>query len=211
MPLPGFLSPKSSSIDANIPLGFMSFASASKTLDITVEKQVKSNWCWAAVGVSVAKYYQQTYNRTQCQLAGITLGNINCCGDFQSTESCNKPYYLDRTLKVNSNLLELISSNIPFSAIQTNIKSELPIGCRVGWTGGGGHFMVIKGWLVGAQGKQYITIADPIYAETQIAVTSFASGYQSGGSWTHTYLTCPSDMGAGSPGEQVDDPNMLGA
>jgi hypothetical protein len=80
--------------------------------------------------------------------------------------------------------------------------------------GGGGHFQTIVGWLLATSGTEYIDVSDPIYLDNQVAFSSFASGYQSGGNWTHSYITQPPPpmvavaMAAG--GAVPADPNALG-
>jgi len=64
------------------------------------------------------------------------------------------------------------------------------VGARVGWHGGGGHFMVIYGCRT-MNGINYYDIDDPIYGKTQITETAFNTAYQGAGSWTHSYITNP--------------------
>jgi len=83
----------------------------------------------------------------------------------------------------------MVSRSMSFAEVQGEIRLSKPVGSRVGWFGGGGHFMAIVGWLVADSGEQYLDIADPIFLNSQIPYDSYASAYQSGGDWTHSYLT----------------------
>ena len=54
-----------------------------------------------------------------------------------------------------------------FEQVRDEIDARRPVGARIGWSGGGGHFMVIYGYsFVG--GTQYFDIDDPIYGARAI-------------------------------------------
>jgi hypothetical protein len=110
---------------------------------------------------------------------------------------CNVPWYLQTALGVTDNLRQMQANSLDEAAIQTEIAAGAPIGVRVGWFGGGGHFMVLAGCLTAADGTVYVDICDPIYLNTRFALDAFAGSYQGGGDWTHTYLTRASN-GAGA-------------
>lgn len=220
MPIPGFLSPKA------VPLVQTSVAVASLggapapaqgRIPITVERQQQDNWCWSAVGVAVERFYDATRTRTQCQLAGIALGRSDCCTDgADDPAKCDQPWYLDRVLTITGNLESMRPGTLGFPEIQARVADGSPVGCRIGWYGGGGHFAVIKGWLVGPGGRRYIDVSDPIFLESQVAFDDFPIAYQSGGDWTHTYLTVPAAALGGAVLAAADtdftpDPDTLGA
>jgi hypothetical protein len=62
------------------------------------------------------------------------------------------------------------------------------IGCRVGWRGGGGHFMALYGCRTTGT-TNYFNIDDPIYGKSEIPEQAFALAYQGSGKWTTSYLT----------------------
>ncbi len=113
---------------------------------------------------------------------------------------CNKAWYLDTALTVTGNLDRMEARSFTFSEIQAEIAKSNPVCSRVGWYGGGGHFQAIAGWLIAQSGTEYIDVSDPIYLNTQIAFAQFASHYQSGGTWTHSYVTKPPPAGAAIAG-----------
>jgi hypothetical protein len=106
--------------------------------------------------------------------------------------------------------------SLTFGEVQAEIGRDAPVGTRVGWYGGGGHFQTIVGWLVADNGTEYIDVSDPIYLDSQIEYSKFASAYQSGGNWTHSYLTMPPPIAvvamAGGAGHvyKVTDHDALG-
>lgn len=196
----------------------------SNNLRLSIDKQLQSNWCWAAVSGSIAKFYDQTSGWTQCQIANTGLERTDCCGSGASNRTrCNTPWFLDRALGLTANFVQLLAAPDPlaqpmsFDAIRSEIDNGRAIGTRVGWNGGGGHFQAITGWTVGTGGEEYITVSDPIYLDMQILLPDFAGKYQGGGNWTHAYLTAaagPPLIGAGAPtslGVTIDDEALIGA
>jgi hypothetical protein len=77
---------------------------------------------------------------------------------------------------------------VSFQNVCDEINAGRPVGARVGWSGGGGHFMVIYGYSV-VGGTNYFDIDDPIYGKSHLTVAAFSQNYQASGVWTHTYLT----------------------
>ena len=96
---------------------------------------------------------------------------------------------------MTGNLRQMLGNALDGATIQVEIAAGAPIGVRVGWYGGGGHFMVVAGCLTAPDGTMYIDICDPIYLNTRFALDAFADSYQGGGDWTHTYLTQASSSG----------------
>ncbi|ACL55710.1 hypothetical protein [Methylobacterium nodulans] len=214
MPIPEFLFPKPiviGSPPAASALGGAGPAQHRKT-NFRIDRQEQDNWCWSAVGVSIERFYDHTQTRTQCELANTALGRQDCCTDgADDAGKCDKPWYLDRVLRITGNLEDVAQGALPFADLQTRINSDLVVGCRIGWYDGGGHFAVVIGWHVAGTGRTYIDIADPIWMETQVPYDDFPSLYQTGGDWTHSYLTGPATAGGAVAQADIDDPDLLGA
>ncbi len=159
---------------------------SSKQLAFNMEAQTQSNWCWAATATSVSHFYWFLSNWAQCLVANAELGLNNCCNSPVPV-ACNVPWYLDRALSRTNNFVS-ITGQITFQQVRDEIDAGRPVGARVGWSGGGGHFMVIYGYST-IGGTDYFDIDDPIYGKSHLAVTDFADNYQGSGTWTHTYFT----------------------
>jgi hypothetical protein len=164
-------------------------AGASNQLNMAMQPQQQTNWCWSAVSVSVKLFFSPGYAITQCDQANSQLGQTTCCANGSSS-ACNIPWYLDRALSGLGNLAGVFVGTTSFSAVQTQINSTRPVGCRIGWAGGGGHFVAIDG-CDPASPNQLLTIKDPIYGTSILAYMIFSTAYQGSGSWTHSYLTQP--------------------
>lgn len=160
---------------------------SSTVLSFNMQHQTQTNWCWAATSTSVSHYYYFLSAWTQCKVAGAELGRTDCC-NATVPSACNVPWYLDKALTRTANLDHMVSGTISFSAIEAELKKGRVIGTRIGWSGGGGHFMCIYGCSrVGF--IEYVDIDDPIFGKSHITLATFTSNYQGSGSWTHTYFT----------------------
>jgi hypothetical protein len=158
----------------------------SRQLSFTMELQTQSNWCWAATAKSVSHFYWFLSPWTQCSVASAELGRTDCC-NATVPSGCNVPWYLDRALTRTDNFVR-VTGPASFSDVCAEIDAGRPVGARVGWSGGGGHFMCIYGYSTFLR-EQYYDIDDPIYGKSHLSVADFSSNYQGSGTWTHTYFT----------------------
>ena len=67
---------------------------------------------------------------------------------------------------------------------------------RIGWSGGGGHFIGINGinGVDGCAENDWIMVTDPIWGDSMVTWETLTSvqpgqGYQGNGTWTNTYFT----------------------
>ncbi len=156
-----------------------------KQLPFNMQMQTQSNWCWAATATSVSHYFWRWSTWTQCRVANAELGQTDCCQNPVPAH-CNVPWYLDRALTRTRNFVS-ITGPVGFEQVRSEINAGRPVGARIGWSGGGGHFMVIYGYST-IGGGEFFDIDDPIYGKSHIPVSEFSSSYQGTGSWTHTYF-----------------------
>lgn len=159
---------------------------SSLVLTFDMELQTQSNWCWAATSKSVSKFYSSLSPWTQCKVASEELDKT-CC-DSPVPSACNIPWYLDRALTRTHNFVSYQSGTITWDQIKQELENGLVVGARIGWNGGGGHFMVIYG-VSKSMGLEFLHIDDPIYGKSTQTYNQFATNYQGSGTWTHTYFT----------------------
>jgi hypothetical protein len=62
---------------------------------VKIEKQEMSQWCWAAVSVSVDRFFDPATTNTQCVVAEKVL-NRTCC---PNKVDCNETAFLQVALK----------------------------------------------------------------------------------------------------------------
>ncbi len=165
---------------------------------LTVEQQQQTQWCWAAVSNSVSHFYDAGSAWSQCTIVNAELAQSGCCTNG-STAACNQPWYLDKALTRVGCLLSMASGTLSFATVKSLINTTRPPCARQGWSGGGGHFMAIVchfegllGLILGAGSTaKRLRISDPWYGDSVVDYDVFVSGYQSSGTWTHSYRTQP--------------------
>lgn len=157
-------------------------------LVFAMETQSATNWCWAAVSVSVAHYLSPSPVWRQCDVASQELAKT-CC-PIPTPNPCDTTWFLEKALKRVGHLSTWAGGHLNAASIRTELASNQPVGCRIGWfgAGGGGHFVVISG-IKPNGATDDVTIEDPLYGQSIIPLATFQTSYRSSGSWTHTYYT----------------------
>jgi hypothetical protein len=154
-----------------------------------IETQKELNWCWAAVGVSIDRYFSPTSRLKQCQLAQEVLNLPGGCCDDPS--NCNLPGDLEEALKARSvkRLKKTLTGGIlTFREIQGQIDACNPVCARIGWQDETrGHFVVIYGYSSSSAGE-WVSIADPYFLDSTVPYTQFVNSYLDVGVWTDTFL-----------------------
>ena len=159
------------------------------TLPFSQQTQQQDLWCWAAVTVSVSLFYNAGSGWSQCSLVNAEVGRSDCC--FNGGLSvCNKTSTLDAPLSRTGNLNVMHNSLVPFPDVVSEIGSNHPLGCRIGWPDGNGHFVVVHGYSDGANGS-WVSVADPFYGSSTYVYDAFCTSYRNSGKWTHSYFTQP--------------------
>lgn len=150
-----------------------------------MQKQQQSMWCWAAVSSSVDCYFTPAAWQKQCEVACGALRRSDCC---TTPPNCNTPALLQDGLTVVKHLRGTRRGRIRFDALVQEIDAGYPVCVRIGWYGGGGHFVVVSGYWVSPSGKQYVYVDDPWYLRSQMTYDDLCWNYLSKGAWTGTYF-----------------------
>lgn len=153
-------------------------------LPFVMETQEQTNWCWSAVSVSIALFKVSNSGWEQCKLASQELG-LTCCAT-PVPGSCNAVWYLEKALQRVGHLDHWVSGPESSAGITQELSAGQPLGCRIGWQGGGGHFVAITGIQPTASGDD-VTVEDPLYGQSVVPAAVFQSSYRTSGTWTHTY------------------------
>jgi len=152
-----------------------------------VPRQEQSQWCWAATSLGVHKFYQPADTTSQCQAVNLILARTDACTN-PTHPAVNKPWYLDKSLAAFGHLRQpTLGRALTFPEVQLEIAAQRVPATRIGWNGGGGHFMVVEGVL--ASNPPRVAIHDPIYGRSDMDYAAYLSSYQGSGQWTHSYLT----------------------
>jgi Papain-like cysteine protease AvrRpt2 len=162
-------------------------ADGTRALPISVQHQLQSNWCWAACATSTSGFYDPATTWGQCTLVNAELGHATCCEEGGSG-ACNIPWYLDRVLRRTGNFGSKMKGRAPWNTVRAELDAGRPVGARIGWKGGGGHFVMLTGYRSAGEVHE-VEIQDPWTGQSTLAVDVFATKYKNSGTWTHTYLT----------------------
>lgn len=173
----------------NIFLG-TAICTADTTLNVPNTPQEHSNWCWAASSKAVLDYYGNV--QTQCAIANWAWSRTDCCGNstFDWNNTCNSTNNMYGSSGSLQNILShwgvsstALSTYLSQNTVVSEINGCRPFVIRFGWTSGGGHFLVGRGY---DQSGAYVDYMDPIpgngYTKSTYAYTVSASDHN----WTHT-------------------------
>jgi ABC-type bacteriocin/lantibiotic exporter with double-glycine peptidase domain len=152
-----------------------------ESLDLQMEQQQQTLWCWAAVSVSVKHFYDASFAVRQCEQANTQSNGRSCCDD---PASCNHEGYLMAALQYVKVFRELVERSVPFERILEEIHARRPVCARIEWTDKTGHFVCIDGY----DGRTLL-IKDPWHGSSRVPYDEFSTRYRGIGRWTHTYLT----------------------
>jgi hypothetical protein len=156
-------------------------------LGLAMETQEQTNWCWAAVSSSVARFFSSSSSWDQCTIVCREQNDPQCCANGGSS-ACNVVWYLDRALQRVGHFASMSWGATGEQRIRAELAASRPVCCRIGWTGGSGHFVALSG-IRSAGPDDEITVDDPFYGQSTMPLPTFRSRYRGTGSWTHTYYT----------------------
>ena len=149
---------------------------AEKYLTMTYYKQEKSNWCWVAAAKMIVKY--KTGNViSQCEIYKDGK-NISSC----TTNNTGSIADVRRALNANG-VNPGTETTLTWDYVTSEIGVNRPIYSRIGWTSGGGHAHVIRGYY--NVGYSYgVSYADPATGTT---TSREYDSYMNNSSWTATH------------------------
>lgn len=151
-----------------------------KTVRITMQKQVRTQWCWDASGVTIAKYWGHSVTQEQfCRLAAQGTW-VDCNNQPATLEDMANG--LARLGLRNSG--RSLYRNASFSESAAEVAAGRPFAVRFGWHSGGGHMNVIYGY---DRTSNMIAVGDP-WQTTQTYTWWNYSTYVNNNQfqWTHS-------------------------
>ena len=158
-----------------------------KATGLRIERQAQTQWCWAAVGVGLSSLYDSAMPRRQCEVVSSEFGDDTCCSHGAANQ-CNKPWYLDRVLRRLGYLDSIIRGAVSYQKVREEIETGRPVAIRVGWSGGGAHFLAIDAFN---DHGETLGIEDSWYGRSEVTFADLSFRYQQTGSWSDTFLTRP--------------------
>ncbi|MEV6579392.1 papain-like cysteine protease family protein [Streptomyces sp. NPDC051582] len=117
-------------------------ALAYKRLNITMQAQAKTNWCWAASGNTIATWFGRNYTQNQFCNAAFNRQQGYDCPNNQATLG-NVQTALNWA-GINSG--SYVTGWLRYTTVQSEIDANRPVETRIQWSNGGGHMHVIYGY-----------------------------------------------------------------
>ncbi|QEV17509.1 papain-like cysteine protease family protein [Streptomyces alboniger] len=115
---------------------------AAKRLNITMQAQQKTNWCWAAGGNTIAAFMGRNYSQNQFCNAAF--------GRSQNTECPNNQATLGNVQNglrwAGINPGSYVTGWLRYSTVKTEVDAGRPVETRIQWSNGGGHMHVLYGY-----------------------------------------------------------------
>jgi hypothetical protein len=147
--------------------------------------QRRSFWCWAAVAMSIARFYRPDSAVTQCWIANTTLGRSDCC--FDGVGSCNVQAALSDALRAVGHYAG--QQEADEAEVCRQIDRNRPVGIFIRWSPEDGHFASICGYGETPLGLEFV-VADPRYGNRAVLASELLGRrYRGAGVWTDLYLT----------------------
>ncbi|MEV0120041.1 papain-like cysteine protease family protein [Streptomyces sp. NPDC050703] len=119
-----------------------SSALAARRLNITMQAQQKSNWCWAAGGNTIAAYMGRDHSQNQFCNAAF--------GRSQNTECPNNQATLGNVQTglrwAGINPGSYVTGWLRYATVRSEVDAGRPIETRIQWSNGGGHMHVVYGY-----------------------------------------------------------------
>jgi hypothetical protein len=152
--------------------------------------QRRTFWCWAAVAMSIARFYKpDAESVTQCRIVNSTLGRSDCCFDGADSGSCNVQARLSDALQSVGHYGGQQEADVAEACSQ--IDQQRPVGIFIRWSPADGHFASICGYGETPLGLEFV-VADPRYGNRAVLASDLLSRrYRGSGTWTDLYLTSP--------------------
>ncbi|MGC4001246.1 MAG: papain-like cysteine protease family protein [Anaeromyxobacter sp.] len=170
------------------------------SLPVTRHAQETSNWCWAGSGQMVMDFLG--HDTSQCTQANNRFGRNDCCGITLCPNPQAPTYDMNGNCtgcacpgwpefqKYGFKFKRTSSAALSWDDLRKQLSNEknckkTPVAYSWGWTGGGGHMMVAKGYLT-LNGTNYVVILDPwAPCHGDERIITYDAYVSSAGSYTH--------------------------
>ncbi|MGI5346765.1 papain-like cysteine protease family protein [Streptomyces sp. CA-250714] len=153
---------------------------AAKRLDISMQAQELSNWCWAAGGNTISTYMGKNYSQNAFCNAAFGRSQGSSCPNSQATLG-----HVQNALDwMGINPGSYVSGWLRYSTVQSEINADRPVETRILWSSGGGHMHVLYGYDTS---RNWVYWGDPWPSNTRYNWASHSWYIDNNEfSWTHS-------------------------
>jgi hypothetical protein len=155
--------------------------------NLNIPHQCQENWCWCAVALGIAKFFDSKIQLTQCQAVNAILPATVACSE-PTNSNVNRPFRLEVAMQHFHNLRGSVLGPLTFEQIAQEIddqKKPIAVGIKFLQTGLG-HFAVIRGY---DPSTRLLMLDDPSFGEAPVSFEELCRTYQGSGVWKASYLT----------------------
>ncbi|MCX4747038.1 C39 family peptidase [Kitasatospora sp. NBC_01287] len=151
-----------------------------RTLNISMQQQQNSNWCWAASGDTIASWFGYDYSQNQFCDAAFGRSTSSTCPNSEAALN-NVQTALDW---IGIDPGDYVTGYLYYSTVQNEINNNRPVETRIQWSSGGGHMEVLYGYDLS---DNWVYWGDPWPSDNRYNWASY-SYYVSNSSfsWTHS-------------------------
>lgn len=176
------------SIGLDIVLEEPGLGAPQEVLGVPVLGQKQTQWCWAACKQMVFRFSDSVSTTEQCELANAAFELMGCCNSPTSS-LCNKPLSI---LRISGEWQRwgyrssYRAESLEFASIKFEIDHGRPIECGLKWHLGGGHAVLIIGYIDDPISPDVI-VNDPWELQKTIKYSELVTAYGRGQwSWAWT-------------------------
>ncbi|GAB7181230.1 papain-like cysteine protease family protein [Kitasatospora sp. Ki12] len=116
-----------------------------KKLNITMQQQQQTNWCWAASGNTIATWFGYNYSQNQFCNAAFGRAANSSCPNSQATLADVQNGLNRFGISPGS----YVTGYLRYSTVQAEVDADRPVETRIQWSSGGGHMHVLYGYDTG--------------------------------------------------------------
>ncbi|MGC5346744.1 papain-like cysteine protease family protein [Streptomyces sp. DT171] len=131
--------PAPAAVGAPAPAGSLA---AARRLDITMQAQQKTNWCWAASGNTIATWFGRNYSQNQFCNAAFNRAQGYECPNSQAALDNVQAGLSWAGVRPGS----YVTGWLRYPTVQAEIAAGRPVESRIQWSSGGGHMHVLYGY-----------------------------------------------------------------
>jgi hypothetical protein len=155
-------------------------------IPFVLQRKERSNWCWAAIAVSLGDYYGMG-RFTQCGVAAAVLGT-STEADSDAIDLSNRTASLEDALLCVGCHVSWSPGRPALHDIAADIVHGRPVCVCLQWRSGDAHYVV----LTGCTDHGELTVEDPLHGSSLQQFGDFPNTYRCAGTvWRGVYWTRP--------------------
>lgn len=146
---------------------------AATTLPISQLVQEQNQWCWAASGLTIARFLGYGTSVSQNTFCDYGRGYP---ANYQCPNQAGELTYVQRAYQALGLRPGSVTGALSFASVQSEIAGRRPVETGIYWTAGGGHAQVIYGY----DSSGLVYYGDPWPSSTRYSAMAHSSYVRNG-------------------------------